>query len=844
MLNSLMVMFSLLPLLLFCSLFLLSPAEPAAVDDTYTLPYEYFINCGSKSRVTFGIRNFTQDRNLGPFSCKGSKPVRDTKSSAYTHLLYQTARIFRHPWPYKLRISRSGTYLVRLHFFAFSSSSIILADAVFNVTAKAESADADASAPWFLLLSKFKMKNSNEPPVVKEFLLRIGAGEFVIYFVPSGISCLAFVNAIEVFLAPTGFIPDNAVRINSSGIKGNYSGLLSKLLQKIYRINVGGPNVTEKTDTLMRHWIADDQFLLLPGSAENKRISYDQLEFERGANGSTKYIAPEDVYGTAKELNPKFSNITWRFKVGENARYFVRAHFCDFINPSLSYPGLNLCINEKFCEWISPNEAVNQLTAPFYADFVVASGKTGNIDITVGPHINGTSETAFLNGLEIMQLMENSYSSFVPPKPRKKILVIIAVSLGLTFAFIIMAVVMVRLVCMKEDRDTTPRLPSSLALLGYSSGNDMSTGRTAGLSLCLELRIPFAEIQQATQDFDSKCFVGEGGFGKVYEGTLRGEKVAVKRREPGHKQGLAEFQTEIMVLSQARHRNLVSLIGYCDEKSEMILVYEFMEKGNLKDNLYDKDGCSKQNGLSWEKRLEICIDSATALHHLHTGSAVKIIHRDVKSTNILLDENYTAKVSDFGISKSRSPDHALDNTGVKGSIGYIDPDYFMSLELTEKSDVYSFGVVLLEVLCARPAIINSPQKEEVNLADWGLHCLKKRRLEKIIDPFLVDKINSNSLRKFGEVVQKCLEAKGSERPTMSDVIWDMKYALTLHTGITREEPDETTTNASLQFGLPVLLHLPTTSFPGEENEQSIVANSGSETSASEVFSQEKFAGAK
>ncbi|KAH1082369.1 hypothetical protein J1N35_022130 [Gossypium stocksii] len=812
MLNSLMVMFLLLPLLLFCSLFLLSPAEPAAVDDTYTLPYEYFINCGSKSRVTFGIRNFTRDRNLGPFSCKGSKPVRDTKSSAYTHLLYQTARIFRHPWPYKLRISRSGTYLVRLHFFAFSSSSIILADAEFNVTAKAESADADgdASAPWFLLLSKFKMKNSNEPPVVKEFLLRIGAGEFVIYFIPSGISCLAFVNAIEVFLAPTGFIPDNAVGINSSGIKGNYSGLLSKLLQKIYRINVGGPNVTEKTDTLMRHWIADDQFLLLPGSAENKRISYDQLKFERGANGSTKYIAPEDVYGTAKELNPKFSNITWRFKVGENA---------------------------------SPNWAVNQLTAPFYADFVVASGNTGNIDITVGPHINGTSETAFLNGLEIMQLMENSYSSFVPPKPRKKILVIIAGSLGLAF-FIIMAVVMVRLVYMKEDRDTTPRLPSSLALLVYGSGNDMSTGRTAGLSLCLELRIHFAEIQQATQDFDSKCFVGEGGFGKVYEGTLRGKKVAVKRREPGHKQGLAEFQTEIMVLSQARHRNLVSLIGYCDEKSEMILVYEFMEKGNLKDNLYDKDGCSKQNGLSWEKRLEICIDSATALHHLHTGSAVKIIHRDVKSTNILLDKNYTAKVSDFGISKSRSPDHALDNTGVKGSIGYIDPDYFMSLELKEKSNVYSFGVVLLEVLCARPAIINSPQKEEVNLADWGLHCLKKRQLEKIIDPFLVDKINSNSLRKFGEVVQKCLEAKGSERPTMSDVIWDLKYALTLHTGITREELDETTTNASLQFGLPVLLHLPTTSFPGEENEQSIVANSGSETSASEVFSQEKFAGAK
>ncbi|XWS41838.1 hypothetical protein CRYUN_Cryun17cG0117100 [Craigia yunnanensis] len=834
MLHCYAVLFLLLPLLVFCSLFLLSPAE--AVGDTYTLPSEYFINCGSKSNVTFGIRSFTGDRNSGPFSGRGSKPVQDTKPSVDTPIVYQTARIFKRPCPCKLKISQSGIYMVRLHFFAFSSS-VSLADAVFNVLAH-----PDASASWLLLLSNFTMKNSNESTVVKEFLLTIGAGKFVIYFIPSQIPCLAFVNAIEVFLAPTGFIPDNATLINFLGIKGNYSGLLSKVLQKAYRINVGGPNITEKSDTLMRYWIPDDQFLLFPVFAENRQISYDQLKYERGANGSTKYIAPADVYRTAKVLNSNnsgFSNITWRFNVNEHAWHFVRAHFCDL---SLSLvDGFNLCINGKICQWISPYETVNQLAAPFYADFVVDSGKSGNIDISVGPHINSTTQTAFLNGLEIMQLMENS--SFVPPKPKKKILLIIAGSLGLAFAFIIMAVVMVRLVCMKEDPDKISRLPTSLALFGASE-NDMSTARTAGLSLSLELRISYAEIRQATQDFDSKSFIGEGGFGKVYSGTLHGEKVAVKRREPGHKQGLAEFQTEIMVLSRTRHRNLVSLIGYCDEKSEMILVYEFMEKGNLRDNLYDTNGCSKQNGLSWEKRLEICIGSATALHHLHTGSAVKIIHRDVKSTNILLDENYTAKVSDFGISKSSNSDQAPDNTGVKGSIGYLDPEYFMSLELTEKSDVYSFGVVLLEVLCARPAIINSPQKEEVNIADWGLLWLKTGRLEKIIDPVLVDKINPNSLRKFGEIVEKCLDAKGSKRPTMHDVLWDLEYALSLHTGINREDPDESTTNASLQFGLPVPLHLPTSSFLVEENEQSIVGNNGSDTSTSEVFSQLKFAGAR
>ncbi|XVE82856.1 hypothetical protein DITRI_Ditri16bG0039400 [Diplodiscus trichospermus] len=603
----------------------------------------------------------------------------------------------------------------------------------------------------------------------------------------------------------------------------------------------------------MRYWIPDDQFLLFPGSAENTKIfSADQLKYERGINGSTKYIAPAEVYGTAKSLSSnnskqaKFSNITWRFKVSEHARHFVRAHFCDFISISLNL-GFNFCINGKFCHWISPSETVNQNEAPFYVDFVVDSVKSGNIDISVRPNSSSTDQsdqTAFLNGLEIMELMENPYLSFVPPKPKKKILVIVAGSLGLAFAFIIMVIVMVRLVCMKKDPEKIRRLPSSLASLGGRSANDMSTARTAGLSLYLELRIPFAEIQQATKDFDLKLLLGEGGFGKVYSGTLRGHKVAVKRREPGHKQGLAEFRTEIMVLSRTRHRNLVSLIGYCDERSEMILVYEFMEKGNLRDHLYDTNGCSKQNGLSWEKRLEICIGSATALHHLHTGSAVKIIHRDVKSTNILLAQDYTAKVSDFGISKPCHSDLTTGSTGVKGSFGYLDPEYFISSELTEKSDVYSFGVVLLEVLCARPAIINSQQKDEVNLADWGMLWLKNGQLEKIIDPVLVDKINPNSLRIFGEIAEKCLKAKGSERPTMSEVLWDLKYALTLHTGINREELDESTTGASLQFGLPVLLHLPTSSFAVEEKEQSIVANSASDTSACEVWSLLNFSGAR
>jgi serine/threonine protein kinase len=166
--------------------------------------------------------------------------------------------------------------------------------------------------------------------------------------------------------------------------------------------------------------------------------------------------------------------------------------------------------------------------------------------------------------------------------------------------------------------------------------------------------MPLLEILEATHNFDTELLIGEGGFGKVYKGTLPdGTKVAVKRSDPKHGQGLPEFETEISVLSKIRHRHLVSLKGYCEEESEMILVYEYVEKGTLRDHLYDlKENPKRSSKLSWKQRLEICIGSAKGLHYLHTSSTGGIIHRDVKSTNILLNENYVAKVADFGLSGS------------------------------------------------------------------------------------------------------------------------------------------------------------------------------------------------
>ncbi|KAF3664370.1 putative receptor-like protein kinase HERK 1-like [Capsicum annuum] len=183
-------------------------------------------------------------------------------------------------------------------------------------------------------------------------------------------------------------------------------------------------------------------------------------------------------------------------------------------------------------------------------------------------------------------------------------------------------------------------------------------------------RIPFVALQEATNNFNDSLVIGKGGFGKVYRGVLSdGTKVALKRCKPESQQGLAEFDTEIEILSQFHHPYLVSLIGYCEERDEMCMVYEYLENSTLRSHLYG----SNIPRMSWEQRLEICIGAATGLHYLHTNS---VIHCDVKSTNILLDENFVAKITDFGLSKTI---HRFDQTRVctvvKGTLGYIDNEY-------------------------------------------------------------------------------------------------------------------------------------------------------------------------
>ncbi|XP_047952405.1 receptor-like kinase LIP1 isoform X1 [Salvia hispanica] len=311
-------------------------------------------------------------------------------------------------------------------------------------------------------------------------------------------------------------------------------------------------------------------------------------------------------------------------------------------------------------------------------------------------------------------------------------------------------------------------------------------------------RFSLAELNLATGDFSEEHVIGKGGFGKVYKGFIDNEATAIKRRlasnlTRGTGQGQIEFAAEIETLSKFRHRNLVSLIGYCDEQGEMILVYDYMWNGTLADHLHkllsDSNGGSS---LSWNERLKICIGAGRGLDYLHSGCS--IIHRDVKPTNILLDENFVAKVSDFGLAKHLRLDisHSHVFTNVKGSFGYFDPSYFSSGILKRASDTYAFGIVLLEVLSGRPAIEENLAEDEMYMSMWAQEKIRKGKAYQIVASNLKGDISQECLKTFVEVVKGCLDLDPKKRLTMSRVVVQLELAL-------EQQERKGTTAQKLQF---------------------------------------------
>ncbi|KAI4303778.1 hypothetical protein MLD38_039372 [Melastoma candidum] len=770
----------------------------------------YLVDCGSpwQTRLDDG-RAFRSDQESSPLLSTGRDVIASVGSismtgssdyqASFTIPLYRTARIFPDDAMYVFLASRPGLHWIRLYFHPIPHPVYNLANAVFSVTANE-----------LVLLSDFKVQ---DPTVLvfKEYLINLPANatKLVLKFT-SRKDLFSFVNAIEFVSVPDSLISTSATAIPPTG--GFQGSLLDYAYEVIYRLNVGGPPISPGNDTLMRTWQSDDPYMTFPQGASNVSVPFSTIKFP--SQGATQDVAPYAVYATADQMtdsgvSQQDFNLTWEVSCDPSFSHLIRVHFCDIVSTSLNELYFNVYINGITAALaLDLSLLTGGLDTPYYMDFVVSPSviRNGSITIQLGPasSIEPNLPNVILNGLEVLKMSEHGSldiprgSNFGEPglsANKKRIVAIAVLATGVSAALLLAR----KFVAGKKkdwEHMNHKSFSSSLRPLGNSRARLLSSresylsslfgstkSRTSFSSMFMSAGFgrlfSFKELQEATQCFSEKAAIGIGGFGKVYVGTLPdGSKVAIKRGNPTSQQGFNEFQTEIQMLSRVRHRHLVSLIGYCDENSEMILVYEYMANGPLRDHLH---GSLNLTPLSWKQRLEICIGAARGLHYLHSGAA--IIHRDVKSTNILLDENFIAKVSDFGLSKAApNLDQTHVSTAVKGSIGYLDPEYFRRQQLSDKSDVYSFGVVLFEVLCSRPALDPGLPREQVSLAEWAMKMNREGTLRGIIDPRIVNEISSDSIAKFADAAEKCLAEDGVDRPTMSDVLWKLELALKLQEG--------------------------------------------------------------
>ncbi len=773
----------------------------------YTPVDNILISCGSSTNVAVDGRVFEADNTAKTLASGG---VSASISQPSPNLLYpnlmQQARFFTTNSSYTFTVT-PGRHWIRLYFYPFSFANWAANASLFSVTAN-----------QFVLLNNFRPSSWTSPDfpsLFREYAVNVTSGSLVLGFDPAP-SSYAFINALEVVSLPDNLFSDDASLLGQASAISPF-GLADCAIQAMFHINVGGASVSPQNDStgMWRTWQPDDNFIFTAAVGTTGSVPVTQILYPATL---PEYIAPAAVYATARDMgstntiNQNF-NLTWIFPVDLGYTYFVRLHFCEIFLSAINQRVFNVYINNQTAEMALDIIAVTgHPDGPLYQDFAVPMFKgSSDLWLQIGPTVATSSQNtdAILNGVEILKL-NNSGGSLSGVNPdvivtnpdgspatgassmsssgHGNVGAIIGAVVG-CLVFVALLVVGICYCCSCKSKGAAKHAPPAWLPVPHGGVSDttqskISSSHKSGTGSYVSSvgtnpgrYFTFAELQEATNNFDESWLLGVGGFGKVYRGEIDdGMKVAVKRGNPRSEQGLTEFQTEIELLSKLRHRHLVSLIGYCDEHCEMILIYDYMANGPLRGHLYGTD----LPALSWKQRLEICIGAARGLHYLHTGAAQGIIHRDVKTTNILLDENLVAKVADFGLSKTGPTlEQTHVSTAVKGSFGYLDPEYFRRQQLTEKSDVYSFGVVLMEVLCARPAINPSLPREQVNIAEWAMQKQKQGLLETIMDPRLLGTCNLESLRKFGDTAEKCLQEQGIDRPAMGDVLWNLEYALQL-----------------------------------------------------------------
>ncbi|CAK9324921.1 unnamed protein product [Citrullus colocynthis] len=812
-------------LLTFFYLHFLSLSVSGDSPPPYNATDNILLNCGSsENSSTFGDdRTWVGDVQSKFFSSdfhhNGVSIISQaqTQSSPVTGVPYVTARLSRSEFTYSFPLS-PGKKFIRLYFYPAFYSNFDRFKAVFSVKTALHtllanfnaSLNADASDP-------------PSPTITPEFCVYAEGNDqmFNITFSPTNQDSYAFINGIEIVSMPLNlYYPknDNGGRglniINQNSqfrlIDNNTS------LERVYKMNIGGNPISPVNDTgMFRTWTEESN--LLNGYVYDARPA--DLSLQLDYINIPPYMAPGNVYRTARTMGPnttlnKSYNLTWEYPVDPGFHYMLRLHFCEF-EAEITAAGDRVFLiyigNNMADQGIDVFQRAGGKGRPMYEDYGIFVSNTNQKKVNLSVKLQANPDDAktrlnnvILNGVEIFKINDlngnlggqnpdpppTAPAQSLPPSiPQsnnssntKIVGIVIPVVVGGVVAILALGLFLFRRRKTFTDQtssDGTSWWASNLTWTNKS--NKSSKTRNSNLPSDICRHFSLGEIKDATKNFDEIFIIGVGGFGNVYKGYIDdgATQVAIKRLKPGSKQGAHEFKTEIEMLSQLRHLHLVSLIGYCNDGNEMILVYDYMSHGTLRSHLYGND---EQQPLTWNQRLQICIGAAKGLHYLHTGANRTIIHRDVKTTNILLDEKWIAKVSDFGLSKvgpANMPNNAHISTVVKGSFGYLDPEYYRRQQLTEKSDVYSFGVVLCEVLCARPPLIRAADKKQVYLAEWVRRCHRDNTVAQTIDPNIKNEISLECLRKFIEIVVGCIEDDGIKRPSMNDVVWGLEFALKL-----------------------------------------------------------------
>ncbi|KAL3820323.1 hypothetical protein ACJIZ3_006228 [Penstemon smallii] len=737
------------------------------------------VNCGTiATSAAFNGRKWigdAQPNSASWLSIRGSSKISTLSKKLISDdpVPHKTARVSSSRFSYVFHLS-PGQKILRLHFNPNPYKGFKKLRDLFTV-----------EAGPFTLLSNFSASITSHALGVntftKEFCISIEENQplnivFSPAFSSSQDKTYAFINGIEIISVPQGLTYFHGADLGAQ-VVGQKSLVYidnNTALEIIHRLNV-------KHDSFM----SGDKF---------------------------------DMFGMEATVSKQ--TLTWKRPVDVGFKYLVRIHLCEL--------GLKLAENGNMIFKVLIDEMIVDTNTDIvkerdengnlrYRDYlVVIKGRKieGQRDLLISLQSNNEFMDGYgpLKGFEIFKL-SNPDNSLASPNPLPPVMAVrdlpswtirnLQLVLGLrnVIATIAVTITSILSIIVHELR--------KIREANLIEEETKPSARAERHCRCFSL----AEIRSATQNFSNAFFIGKGVFGIVYKGLIDNgrETVAIKRLKPSSRQGKREFWTEIETLSELRHNNLVSLIGYCNEYREMILVYDYMTCGTLADHLYkharDSD---KDSSLTWKQRLNICIGAGRGLDYLHTGHG--IIHRDVKSSNILLDENFISKVSDFGLAKpeGRNKLQSHVSTKVKGTHGYIDPYYVRFSKLTPKSDTYAFGVVLLEVLCGRPAMDRRLGEDECLLTKWAQNRINKGEVEQIVDSSLIAEISANSLKVFVGIAESCLHDEPKKRPAMAQVVLQLELALEQQETRKVATPNQITIVAD-ETNLPVSTGKPTIS---------------------------------